>query len=146
MSLGHLWEFEKFDWERFFDSKACEVVGFQTWDEYVKDSETGKNIKSGKVLGVRIVTTILSDQTEYKLTKSEVAFSNRLKELVFKFDLPAEKCPVKIGDKICGSAFIPQGGFWLPHIKACVAYGQNGFKNDISIVVDRFEYIEKSKK
>lgn len=146
MSLGHLWEFEAFDFERFFAKKACEVVGLQTWDEYVKDSESGKNVKSGKCLGVRLVCTILSDSTEYRLTKSEISFSNRLKELVFKIDLPADKVPVKIGDRICGSAFIDQGGFWYPHIKSCNAYGQNGFKNDLSIVVDRFEFIDKPKK
>ena len=144
MSLGHLWEFEKFDFDRFFAEKACEVVGFQTWDEYRKGAD-GKSEKTGVSLGVRVVCSILSDNTKYNLRKTELSFSNRLKEITFKIKCDMSNCPVKIGDKVCGSAFTPQGGFYLPVVQECTAYGQNGFKNELSILVSDFKLIEKKK-
>ena len=136
MALGHLNDFMKFDWEKFFAKKAAEVTSIRSWDEY-KDGE-----KTGNSLGTNITCVILHDSTDYVL-KDQESFTNKLREISFKIRVPFKDCSLKIGDKVCGTAFKDQADFYLPVVEECKPYGSNGYLNNLKIVVSKFEYIKK---
>ena len=152
MAIGHIWEFYKVrydvDWEKFFSKKACEVTGITSWYEYSKGAD-GKSVKTDKVIGSRIKVIIVYDTTEYKLKDNEIGFTNRLKELTIKIpDVMPEDVSIKVGEKICGSAYNDQGGFWQMDIADVKPYstGGNGFMNDFSITAAGFKWLPKKDK
>lgn len=142
MGLGHLDDFRKFDFDLFFKDKACEVTAILSWDEY-KKAEGGKSEKTGNVLGCRVKCTILQDCTNYDL-KAEEEFSNKYKDIVFKIPVSADKLNLKMGDKVCGSSYTDQGGYFKPVVVKCIPYASSGFKiNELSIEVSCFERVSK---
>ena len=138
MALGHLNDFMKFDFVGFFTGKKFEVTAVRSWDEYKDGEKTGNN------LGVRLDCVITEDKTVYNL-KSDETFNNRYRTVTFKIekktydDLIAKKSylPVNEGDVIGNFP-----GCYCPHIIKCTPYGNNGFLNNLSIVVDGFEKVK----
>ena len=131
MALGHLNDFQKFDFVGFLTGKKCEVSSIRSWEEYKDGEKTGNN------LGIRIDCVIVEDKTLYK-TKPEETFNNKYRQISFKIEkITVDKCPVGMGDLI-GS--FP--GCFCPHVVKCTPYGNNGFLNNLSIVVDGFEKIK----
>ena len=131
MALGHLSDFQKFDFVGFLTGKKCEVSSIRPWEEY-KDGE-----KTGNTLGIRIDCVITEDRTVYNLKQDE-SFNNKYRQISFKIEkISVEKSPVHMGDFI-GS--LP--GCFCPHVVKCTPYGNNGFLNNLSIVVDGFEKIK----
>ena len=131
MALGHLNDFQKFDFVGFLTGKKCEVSAVRSWEEY-KDGE-----KTGKEIGVRIDCVIIEDQTIYNLKPGE-SFNNKYRQISFKIErITINDCPVKMGDKIGCTP-----GCFCPNIVKCTPYGSNGFLNNLSIVVDGFEFIK----
>lgn len=131
MALGHLNDFQKFDFVSFFAGKKCEVSSIRPWEEY-KDGE-----KTGNEVGVRIDCVIVEDKTLYKL-KTDESFNNKYRPISFKMEkIKVSDCPVKMGDYI-GSL----SGCYCPHITKCIPYGNNGFLNNLSVVVDGFEKVK----
>lgn len=131
MALGHLNDFQKFDFVSFLTGKKCEVSAIRSWEEYKDGEKTGNN------LGIRIDCVIIEDQTSYNLKKDE-SFNNKYRPISFKIEhIGLDDCPVKMGDKIGSTP-----GCFCPHIVKCTPYGNNGFLNNLSIVVDGFEFIK----
>lgn len=142
MALGHLEDFRKFDFALFFRDKACEVTSILAWDEYKKEVG-GRSEKTGNILGCRVKCTIIQDSTNYDLKVGE-EFSNKYKDIVFKIPVSADKLNLKMGDKVCGSSYSDQGGYFKPVVVKCIPYASSGFKiNELSIEVSGFERVPK---
>lgn len=137
MALIHLNDFQKFDFVEFFKGKTCEVTQIRSWDEY-KDGE-----KTGDQLGFRFDAVINEDNTVYNLKDGEVA-NNKYRIIAFKIEKKMVRLeagspvfPVHVGDKIGYGK-----GCFSPQVVKCTPYGNNGFLNNLSIVVSGFEFVK----
>lgn len=139
--INNLYEFTKtiFDFDKFFNEKACEITGIKNWMEY-KDGEI-----TGNVLGSVITCVILHDGYNYSPNKKGEVITNKLKEIRFKIKKNIENVGVSLGDRIAGNAFKDQGGYFSPVVVLAKPYGNNGFLSDLSIEVSEFRKIEKKK-
>lgn len=151
--IGHIWEFWKFDHERFFKDMALEVTGLKNWEAYAPDPNTGKSVRTGEIKGLSVVAVICYDGNGYKLTNKELEqglteYTNKLHQVTFHLaNVKVSDSPVKMGDKIAGDGFADQGGYFRPVITKCVPYSPSGnnFLSELSIEVSEFQFI-KSKK
>lgn len=125
MALGHLKDFYNFDFEGFFSGKTAEITDIQPLFDYDKDKD-GNAVKTDRIIGTKIICTIIKDNTQYKTGSEKDHFvNNKYKPIVFKIKT-VDYDVVKVGD------LIGSGGY-EPIVDTVTPYGKNGFVNDLSI-------------
>lgn len=129
--MNNLYQFERFDFERFWKGKVARVLAINPWYEY-KDGE-----KTGNVIGSVLQCSIEVDNTVYKETKKGVAPNNLGEQVFFRVSNKDSFAGVSVGSQIGY-----EKGMFSPVIKSCSAYpsrqGSN-YKDKLSIEVIKFD-------
>ena len=138
-TLGHISDFYHFDFVSFFEGKKGEVIKIEPSFQYNRDpADPKKTIKTDIITGTKVTVCIIEDNTKYNLTAKDNERgwrNNKYNELTFKIDIIDYK-------GICIGDIVGKGGY-IPVVRSCTPYGQNGFLNNLSINLEGFRKDKK---